>query len=83
MLFLGKGSYANNEAKTSNTAKQAARYLCSRPEKNYRKHLTAIAASLYPVSLNIVLQKAPISTDQGFFISFQMSLNLGGFLQYA
>jgi hypothetical protein len=35
------------------------------------------------VSLNTVLQKAPVLKDQGFFLSFQISSSLGGFLQYA
>jgi hypothetical protein len=35
-------------------------YLSTCPNRNGTKHLTAIATSFYPVSLNIVLQKAPV-----------------------
>ena len=70
MLFLGKGSYANSGAKSSKTTKHEAIYVCSSSRNNHRKHLTKIANSLHPVSLNIVLQKAPVSKDQGLFYFF-------------
>ena len=60
MLFLGKGSYANRGEKSPKTTKHEAICGGSSPRKNYRKHLTEIAASIHPVSLNIVLQKAPV-----------------------
>lgn len=66
-VFLGKGNYANNEANSPKTTKHEAICGGSSPRKNYRKRLTAIAASFHPVSLNIVLQKAPVLIDQGFF----------------
>lgn len=59
MLFSGKGSCANRRANSPKTTKHKAIYVRNRPRKKYRKPLTEIAASLCPVSLNIVLQKAP------------------------
>jgi hypothetical protein len=38
--------------------KTGGHILPSYPRKKHRKHLTAIATSFHPVSLNIVLQKA-------------------------
>jgi hypothetical protein len=57
-------------------------YLFSHHLKTHTKHLTTVAATLLAVSLNIVLQKAPVSNDQGFFIFFNQ-FEIGGFLQYA
>jgi hypothetical protein len=45
--------------------------------KTHTKHLTTVAATLLAVSLNIVLQKAPVSKDQGFFIFFNQ-FEIGG-----
>jgi hypothetical protein len=59
MLFLGKGSYAHHVAKCTGKTKQPAIYPTATPGKKHTKPLTAIAASFRPVSLNIVLQKAP------------------------
>ena len=90
MLFSGKGSCANRRANSPKTTKHEAIYLCSRPRKYYRKHLTKIATSLHPVSLNIVLRTCPglISGKprsqriRCSFIFFQISSRMRGFLQY-
>jgi len=52
------------------TGGKAVLYLFSSHLKTHTKHLTTIADTLMAVSLNIVLQKAPVSNDQGFFIFF-------------
>jgi hypothetical protein len=59
-VFLGKGSYANSGTRVSKKTKPEVIYLSTCPNRNGTKHLTAIATSFYPVSLNIVLQKAPV-----------------------
>jgi hypothetical protein len=50
--------------------------------KTIQNTLQKYPATLLAVSLNIVLQKAPVSNDQGFFIFFNQ-FEIGGFLQYA
>jgi hypothetical protein len=43
------------------------------------KHLTTVADTLLAVSLNIVLQKAPVSNGSGLFYFLQSILKSGAF----
>jgi len=44
---LGKGSYANSGTKASEKTKREVIYLSGCPQRNGRKHLTAIATSWF------------------------------------